>query len=655
MNIALKPTRLLLQKSNRNKWISNAASEKIFTATITTTARTITTGRRSFFSRRKKFVLLSSATLAVCAGTSLPTLIESSSDDKINLNKKNNESTKGSNRVRHTLFALQRIGVATKVGVQVAIDYKRTQSKRYSSNEERVVAIKHCHKRAAERVLAGLQKLGGIYVKLGQHVSAMTYILPLEWTTTLAVLQDRCDPTPPEDIRKLFLTDYGEPLEEVFDEFDWKPLGVASLAQVHKARLKQNRESHVSLSSSHNDGKNFALTDQQTGQRWVAVKFQHPRLDEFSRMDLETVSLIVGTIKQLFPDFGFEWILKEMQQSLPQEMDFEHEARNAYQVKKNFENENTPLVVPEILWAKRRILCMEFIDGARIDDLKYMKDHHIDPNQVSTEITKVFGKMMFLDGFVHCDPHPGNLLIRPTTTNNRNSKFKFDLVLLDHGLYRTLTDQLRTDYAHLWTSLIRGDEKGIETYSSKVGCRPGSYRLFASLLTGREWSTIQSADLSSFRTNTEMKRVSGRAKDFVSRIYDILATLPQIVLLLLKTSDLLRGLDETLRLEIGGDKYITYALMGRFCAEAVWLDAKQNLLRRIKEAPSLFHACKLFLSLFSSWWEYQTLEYGLWIYQLKVDVRTKWTMIWHHGVSVEEMQKQRQLKLIDTAAVVAPL
>jgi aarF domain-containing kinase len=246
-------------------------------------------------------------------------------------------------QARHVAFAIQRMSIATKIGVSVAIDYKRTQLKTYSTEQEQLEAKHLCHLRCAERVLTGLQKLGGIYVKLGQHVSAMTYILPMEWTSTLSALQDRCDPTSQEDIEKLFLSDYGQPMQDVFEEFDWKPLGVASLAQVHKARLKKQHH------AGYDD--------------WVAVKFQHPRLDEFCKIDLQTVEFIIDTIKRIFPDFGFEWILQEMQESLPQEMNFQHEANNSSKVKKNFANEKmkhtTALVVPEVIWAKRRILVME--------------------------------------------------------------------------------------------------------------------------------------------------------------------------------------------------------------------------------------------------------------------------------------------------------
>ncbi|KAI8876648.1 ABC1-domain-containing protein [Backusella circina FSU 941] len=503
-------------------------------------------------------------------------------------------------------MALKRMATAAHIGVNVAIEYKRTMSRKYTTEEDRLLAKSECDLKCASKVLTGLLKLGGIYVKLGQHVSAMNYILPIEWTSTLAVLQDRCDPSSRDDIRHMFLTDYGQPMEDVFDEFEWVPLGVASLAQVHKAKLKANGE-------------------------WVAVKFQHPRLDAFYQVDLGTVSFIVTSIKRLFPNFGFEWIMEEMQESLPQELDFELEAKNAMRVKQNFAqeyaNQSTCLVIPDVIWAKRRILCMEFIEGARIDDFEFMDKHGIDSSQVSTEITKIFSKMMFLDGFVHCDPHPGNILIRPAK-HPHQSHFNFDLVLLDHGLYRTLTHQLRTDYAHLWTSLIRGDEDGIRQYALCVGCRPQSHRLFASLLTGREWHTIQAAELSSVRSNTEVKRVTGRATGFLGRIYDILETLPRIVLLLLKTSDLLRGLDETLR--VSKDKYITYAVMGRYCALAVWNDAKTHLFKRIGESTGLAEGWKWVKDLIGCWWEYQSLEYGLWFYQLHVSVKERLLGRRHH-------------------------
>ncbi|KAI8084792.1 ABC1 family-domain-containing protein [Halteromyces radiatus] len=473
---------------------------------------------------------------------------------------------------RHSMQAIHRVSQATWF-------YLTCQ---YHDYDGAMVDLekKKCHLRAAQRVLEGLQRLGGIYVKLGKHVSAMKYILPLEWTTTLADHD-------------------GQWVDDIFDWFDWDhPLGVASLAQVHKAKLKSTKTEDGLV---------------------VAVKLQHPRLDEFYQMDMDTVSVLLDLITWTFPDFGFQWILQEMQEALPQELDFAHEARNAQQVMSNFDHDQrvngdppTALVVPCIIWAQRRILCMEFIEGARPDDLQFMEKHKIDPGQVSAEITTIFSKMMFLHGFVHCDPHPGNILIRPRVTGTTHHRKNFDIVLLDHGLYWTLEHNTWTDYAHLWTSLIRGDEKGIRFYADRLGCRAQSHRLFASLLTGREWHTIEAANLSSYRTATEMERVSGRTGLFLHKIAAILATLPRAVLLLLKTSDLLRHLDETLRNNSSSNA--TYVIMVHYCARAVWLDTKTTLgkkLDSLRRSGSWSSYFTLFLDYCLAWWSYHSLDWSL--------------------------------------------
>ena len=239
---------------------------------------------------------------------------------------------------RHFMCAIERCGRAGLVGVRVAINYKLMLSKTYKDSEEEARAKSYCHTRSANLVLKALQKSGGIYIKLGQHVSAMVYILPPEWTSTMAVLQDKCPPTPYQEIEELFQHDMGLSLNDLFSEFDPEPIGVASLAQVHRARLRS--------------------TDQE-----VAVKMQHPFLDEFCKIDMDTVSFILSTIKRVFPEFGFEWLSEEMNESLPQELNFVFEANNANKVRENFkeliEKKKTALIIPEIVWAQRRILCME--------------------------------------------------------------------------------------------------------------------------------------------------------------------------------------------------------------------------------------------------------------------------------------------------------
>lgn len=508
---------------------------------------------------------------------------------------------------RHVTNALERCGIAGLVGAKVAYDYQRTLSKTYESDKEYEEAKKACHLRCANRVLAAVQKLGGVYVKLGQHISVMQYLLPEEWCQTMRVLQDRCDPTSPEEIRALFISDYGLPVEDIFEEFDWNPIGVASLAQVHRARLKTNA-----------DSDRQSWIDEEGG--WVAVKLQHPYLDNYCQIDMDTVSFIFEIVKRVFPDFGFDWFAEEMRESIPKELDFVHETMNARRVENNFAtekaNNKTALVIPRVIWAKRRIMCMEFINGSRVDDLEYMKKYNIDPKEVSTELTRVFSEMIFLHGFVHCDPHPGNVFIRPAK-DPRHSKYNFDLVLLDHGLYRELSEDLRSNYAQLWTSLIEGDEEGIRKYSYRVG-GTDVYQLFACMLTGREWEKIEKSDLNSVRNMEEVGRISDGAMEYLVQVADILGNLPRPVLLLLKTNDLLRHVDE--KLNVVPDDRITYVIMGSYCSKAVWLDTKKYLLDCMRSVGFNF---RLFKELVTAWWHYEFLAYSLWIYELTTKLTAK--------------------------------
>ncbi|CAO0795144.1 unnamed protein product [Mucor circinelloides] len=510
---------------------------------------------------------------------------------------------KTNDRFRHVSNALERCGIAGAVGAKVAYDYQRTLSREYPDEAAYEEAKHACHQRCAERVLVAVQRLGGVYVKLGQHISVMQYLLPNEWCQTMRVLQDRCDPTSPQDIRDLFLSDFGLPVEQVFEEFDYTPLGVASLAQVHRARL--SKQSVQSLD------QNEQWIDDEA-DRWVAVKLQHPYLDDYCQLDMDTVSFIFEIVKRVFPNFGFDWFAEEMRESIPKELDFVHETQNARRVEANFAEEssrnNTSLVIPRVVWAKRRIMCMEFINGSRVDDLEYMKQHNIDPKQVSSELTRVFSEMIFLHGFVHCDPHPGNVFIRPAK-NPKHSKHNFDLVLLDHGLYRDLSEDLRSNYAHLWTSLIKADEEGIRKYSYRVG-GTDIYQLFACMLTGREWDKISQSDLNSVRESDEVGRMSDGAMTYLVEVADILGKLPRPVLLLLKTNDLLRHVDEKLN-KVADDR-ITYVIMGSYCSKAVWLDTKKYIVERIKMIGFSFDLLK---QLFSAWWQYESLAYALWLYQ----------------------------------------
>ena len=240
-------------------------------------------------------------------------------------------------KVDKSLTASTRSMRTIKTCVEMVCDYQwtlRSGNKPEGIGEDEYLQLKsECHKRSAERLLKLCRQNGGVFIKLGQHLSALVYLLPREYTSTLKVLQDQCPASSLKDIDDMFVFDTGKSLNDWFSEFDTEPLGVASLAQVHRAVLRDS-------------GKE------------VAVKIQHPSLDEYTAIDVQTVISTVHWVKKAFPEFEFAWLADEMRTSLPKEMDFAHEAMNANKVRKNFVK-NPILKIPLIYDARRRILIME--------------------------------------------------------------------------------------------------------------------------------------------------------------------------------------------------------------------------------------------------------------------------------------------------------
>ncbi|KAG0093472.1 hypothetical protein BGZ92_005476 [Podila epicladia] len=460
-----------------------------------------------------------------------------------------------SDSFRHSTLALQRMMIAAEAVVVVGVDYKYSldfanrdlKEGDPEDEKERLLRKSQLHKRSAERLREMLRVNGGIYIKLGQHLASLKYLLPDEWTTAMEPLQDRCTPSSIESIQALFLADLGQPISSYFSSFDLEPIGVASLAQVHRAKLLNGEE--------------------------VAVKIQHPALREFSTIDIKTVAALTRFVAYVFPEFEFSWLSEEMQVSLPKELNFNFEAANSVRVNANFNNARTEgskstIKVPDVVWAKNRVLVMEFMVGSRIDDLEYLKQHNIKVSEVSNEMARTFSQMIYKDGFVHCDPHPGNVMIRPTPVGSPSPR-NFEIILLDHGLYRELTPEFRLDYAHLWTAIISSDEEEIKHRALKLG-GTDAYQLFSCILTGRDWSVVQDAQLTKkARNKDEMVKIADGAGNRIAEIADILAKVPRDLLLLFKTNDLLRALDEDLGAD-DGSQMRTFAVMGQYCAEAIY-------------------------------------------------------------------------------------
>jgi aarF domain-containing kinase len=415
--------------------------------------------------------------------------------------------------------------------------------------------------------------------------SAMNYLLPIEWTSTFIPLQDKCPVSSFESIEEMFKKDTGEELSEYFSEFSTLPIGAASLAQVHLATIKES------------------------GQK-VAVKVQHPSLAEWAPLDLALTSFTFSTLKKFFPEYDLEWLSKEMEYSLPQELDFELEGQNAVRAKEYFSHiPELPLVIPEVLWAKNRILVMENVSGHRPDDLEFLDSNGIDRDEVSAALARIFNEMIFGNNApLHCDPHGGNLAIRK---NNSRRGANFDVILYDHGLYRDIPLDLRRSYAKLWLAVIDADEARMRKYAYEVaGINDEQFPLFASAITGRDYRVLTSS-ITAPRTAEEKKEISSALGDgMLQQLVQLLGQVPRIILLILKTNDLTRSLDENLHTRQGPVR--TFLILARYCSKTVYEEQLEGIMAR----GSLLWPGNM-VKLLGAWW-------GFWRVELKLSAFEMW-------------------------------
>ena len=476
--------------------------------------------------------------------------------------------------------AMVRITRTARSVALLALDYKYTLAPYWKLLETRKLlqdeeveyerAKSQLHERSAKRLLKLFQKNGGVYIKLGQHLSALDFILPAEYCAILSTLHSQAPASPPEDVCLIFLEELGSLpqyhhikiskrmgnidkgraiMESIFSKFDWKPIGAASLAQVHLAERL--------------DG------DNQT----VAVKIQHRQVSDYASLDMATANVAVKWINRVFPNFEFSWLADEIRTNLPKELNFLQEGHNAERLAKYQDPIDPSLIIPKIHWdlSTHRILVMEYVGGEnvfKINQLPKLKTMKINLRKVSERLTKAYSEMIFLTGFVHCDPHPGNILVR----KNPRAGGGFDLILLDHGLYKELSDEFRINYARLWKAVIDCDEPEIARLSSFFG-NGEAHRLFSSMLTHRSWDRLSSlGNLGSAHSLAELQAIRTKAPLYLEKIAHVLSTLPRDMLLLLKTNDLLRSIERKLSSESDWQLSRSFLIMARFCSSAILKD-----------------------------------------------------------------------------------
>ncbi len=290
------------------------------------------------------------------------------------------------------------------------------------------------HEATAQNLFDLAIELQGVWIKSCQLIGARADIFPEPYARILGQCHDKVPPRPFGELRPSIEEELGGPLSEFFDEVDETPLAAASLAQVHKARLKDGSE--------------------------VVLKVQYPEIAGLVDADLTTMRRLTGRFMPKSNLFDPKGLIDEQAHFTRLELDFSREAESTERIRKALEGDarvRVPRVYPE--HSTKKLLVLEFLDGVPLTDPERLEQSGIDQLAFVENVANIYAKMVFEQGFFHGDPHPGNLLVLEGGV----------IGLLDFGLAKELPDRFGATMAEMIAKTIAGDTDGAMAAAKALG------------------------------------------------------------------------------------------------------------------------------------------------------------------------------------------
>ena len=288
-----------------------------------------------------------------------------------------------------------------------------------------------------EELASDLEYLGATFIKLGQLLSTRGDLLPEPYLDALARLQDKVEPFSFAEVDAIVSSELGIRISKAFAEFDPEPLAAASLAQVHRAQMRDGRA--------------------------VVVKVQRPGVREQIVNDLEALEEVASFIDahtEIGKRYEFVNMLEDLRRSLLREIDFQREGNNLIRLGDSLSSFRR-IVIPEPIddFTTSRVLTMDYIPGKKITALSPLRLMEIDGAKLSEELFRAYLKQTLVDGFFHADPHPGNVFL---TDDNR-------IALLDLGMVSNIGSTFQENYLRLLLAISNGRGDEAAEISIKMG------------------------------------------------------------------------------------------------------------------------------------------------------------------------------------------
>src|SRR5919109_86235 len=301
------------------------------------------------------------------------------------------------------------------------------------------------HLERPQRVRRVLEILGPTFIKLGQILATRPDLFGPAWITEFEKLQAQAPALDFKELRPQIEEDLGAPLEELFAKVDATPLAAASVAQVHRATLK--------------DGTS------------VVLKIQRPGIRSTIESDMRLLAYLASLAERTVPELAAyrpQKVVQQFVKSLQHELDFMTEGHHAEQVAANFEG-NDQIVIPKIYWewTRQRLNVQEFVDGIPGVDVRAIDTAGMDRKRIAQTGASAVLKMIMMDGLFHADPHPGNFFILPGER----------VAFIDFGMIGRVSEARRQQIMRLLQALLQNDAEGLCTillqWSDREGDDPG--------------------------------------------------------------------------------------------------------------------------------------------------------------------------------------
>jgi ubiquinone biosynthesis protein len=394
-----------------------------------------------------------------------------------------------------------------------------------------------------QRIRRVLEDLGPTFIKLGQILATRVDLFPPQYIAEFEKLQDQAPPVPFEDLLPQIEEDIGGSIDEFFLEVDRLPLAAASIAQVHKAVLKD-------------------------GTR-VVLKVRRPGLRKIIEADLRLLQRIVDIAESESSDlrrFHPREILRQFNQSLRRELDLAGECRNAERVALNLA-ENPYVIIPKVYWqwTGEKINVQEYIQGINGRDLESLESAGLDRKLLADRGTQAVIKMIMEDGFFHADPHPGNVFYLP---DNK-------LAFIDFGMMGRLTEERREQVVRLLYGMVNNDPikvaEILEDWSETISTDEHALTIDIEAFVN-QYSSLSLKDLS----------LTDMLSDLMALLRDHKLTLPPDLSLLIKAYITLDSLGRYLNPDFNtllfAAPYIQRIMHERYRSQAIAQRGWRNLL-----------------------------------------------------------------------------